>query len=1070
MVLCPSFTHVWILIVLMFAKLEQSHGATVWELIQENNQLRELHSFIRQQNMSRLFEQTGITVFAPYSTAFLYYDEMHYGYNMADPKMAESFLSFHIAQGIIHESDIVDNRATDSTHSSNAKLHFNTFTDGDDLVKSVNGAVLLNVDIVASNGVLHIIDKVIAPIASNRTLHDYMLKPEMPNLSFVSVTRASIVDMGLKNRTRNNNYQFTAFAPNDSVLFPMPAYGQDVLFGDAFLLRSVIQAHMIPDYVQFLPSRGTVLPRVATAGAVKFERRNGELYVMNNKVRARVVDANIPVSNGVIHVIDNLLYFVYMNIVQKLQEMSETRKALGLYLDKLPLSTKTILASTNKKFTIFAPTDEAFAKIPRLDQEELSNDLSLLSEVLETHIIPDVEIVGYNIPRYDELTSINNNTIRVLQVNNEVYVEAGGVQARVEMADIKCTNGIIHLISNVLLIRNFSIWDAISGNAQLQYAANMISKDPTLQSILSGTAAGYGQLTMFIPGDAGIFKIPERTRNYFSSDPNVVIEAFRGHLFRGELPSYDVTSMIVKKTISDKDIEIEILKGFGVTGSHIFAKVVVMDILCSNGVIHIIDDLLHVPTRNILEQMARYTDLEFQTSFYSMPKMSSLRSKLWTEDVFFTVFVPVDDAFDVVPRSRVDKMLQDEPYMEKILKAHVVPNMSLYAEDFSDGDLLLAEEEFIHIFREGSDDVVIINNNVKAKILKSNIRATNGKLHVIDRLLYFPYLTVAETMAKDPRFSAFYDLMSLLVEFQLMAADDGQQMTIFVPSSTFLASISTNESSAILANPEILRKIFIGHVIPGARLDSMYLRQKFVSEYVYTGQNSSTFKFEDETQGVTISAGYSNLHQPLDIVRDGVACSNGILYTIDGFLSWSLLNIRQELESDATLNDTAQRFMDFLPDDVEDIFADEGQIYTLFLPEEAALQNIKNDFRPNVTDKEGVYRRHVINGSMVTLADFIQKGNSSHNDTTRVDNIVRGEDCFLLWNEIETKIIKSNILAKNGIIHIVDKMLLSIPEPEITSRKGALEPGVGGAVVIKTNIILLLVTCSISLLSIFVKR
>ncbi|XP_033726221.1 fasciclin-1-like isoform X2 [Pecten maximus] len=1019
--------------------------------------------------MSRLFEQTGITVFAPYSTAFLYYNETHYGYNMDDPNMVESFLSFHIAQGIIHESDIIDNRATDSTHASRSKLHFNTFTDGDDLIKSVNGAVLTNVDLVASNGVLHIIDKVIAPIASNKTLHDYMLNPEMINLSFVSVTRASIVDMGLKNRTRNNNYQFTAFAPNDSVLFPMPAYGQDVLFGDAFLLRSVIQAHMIPDYIQFLPSRGTVLPRLATAGAVKYERRNGELYVMNNKVRARVVEANIPVSNGVIHVIDNLLYFVYMNIVQKLKEMSETRKAIGLYLDKLPLSTQEMLSSTDVKFTVFAPTDEAFAKIPRLQQEELSADLSLLSEVLETHIVPDVEIVGYNIPRYDVLTSVNNNTIRILQVNDDVFVEAGGIQAKVELTDIKCTNGIIHLISNVLLLRNFSIWDAISGNARLQYASNMISKDPELQSILSGTNTDDVKLTMFIPGDAAIFKIPQRTRDYFHSDPSVVTNALRGHLFHGELPSYDVTSMIVKTTIGGKDIEIENRKGFVVTGSYIFAKVVEEDIWCSNGVIHIIDDLLHVPTRNILEQMSRYTDLEFQTSFYSMPDMSSLESKLRTEDVFFTVFVPVDDAFDAVPRSRADKMLQDEPYMEKILKAHVVPNMSLYAEDFNDGDLLLAEEEFIHIFREGKDDVVIINNNVRAKILKSNIRATNGKLHVIDRLLYFPYLTVAETMTTDPRFRPFYDLMSILVEFQLMTADDQQQMTIFVPSATFLASISSNETSAIFTNPEILKKIFVGHVIPGARLDSMYLRQNFISEYVYTGPNA-TFKFEDNNGGVTISAGYSNLHQPLNIVRDGVACSNGILYTIDGFLSWSLLNIKQELEADITLNDTAHRFMDFLPDEVEDLFAEEDQIYTLFLPEESAFRDIRTNFHLNDTDKEAVYNRHVINGSAISLANFIQAGNSSNNETKHAYNIVRGEDCFLSWNGIEAKVIKSNILSRNGIIHVVDKILVSIPEPEMTTRKGALEPGVGSAAVIKTNYLLILASCFISLFRMYVNR
>jgi len=51
--------------------------------------------------------------------------------------------------------------------------------------------------------------------------------------------------------------------------------------------------------------------------------------------------------------------------------------------------------------------------------------------------------------------------------------------------------------------------------------------------------------------------------------------------------------------------------GFVVIGSHILAKVIVRDIWCRNGILHIIDDLLHIPTRNIMEEMARYNDLRF---------------------------------------------------------------------------------------------------------------------------------------------------------------------------------------------------------------------------------------------------------------------------------------------------------------------------------------------------------------------------------------------------------------------------------------------------------------------------
>lgn len=46
-----------------------------------------------------------------------------------------------------------------------------------------------------------------------------------------------------------------------------------------------------------------------------------------------------------------------------------------------------------------------------------------------------------------------------------------------------------------------------------------------------------------------------------------------------------------------------------VTGSYIKAGVIVRDILCSNGVIHIIDNLMHVATRNVLDEMKRHKEI-----------------------------------------------------------------------------------------------------------------------------------------------------------------------------------------------------------------------------------------------------------------------------------------------------------------------------------------------------------------------------------------------------------------------------------------------------------------------------
>lgn len=51
----------------------------------------------------------------------------------------------------------------------------------------------------------------------------------------------------------------------------------------------------------------------------------------------------------------------------------------------------------------------------------------------------------------------------------DVYIEGGSIQAKITVADIGCTNGVIHLISNVLFQKDFTIWEAVQGNSQLKY-------------------------------------------------------------------------------------------------------------------------------------------------------------------------------------------------------------------------------------------------------------------------------------------------------------------------------------------------------------------------------------------------------------------------------------------------------------------------------------------------------------------------------------------------------------------------------------------------------------------------
>ncbi|XP_036368987.1 periostin-like [Octopus sinensis] len=192
------------------------------------------------------------------------------------------------------------------------------------LMYYMNGAALLETDIVADNGVLHVIDKIVVPVGSNKTLAQYHKHPDLNSLSFDSINEAATVLPDMINHNSTDAY-FTAFSPNDSYLNSMPNFAKNLLYSNKTLLQNVFRAHIILGDVYFLPTYGKMHSLLPMEGKLKFTRAAEKIYVSNNKVRAEIILANIPIANGVIHIIDNLLYYTYQNIMQKIQSMPETR-------------------------------------------------------------------------------------------------------------------------------------------------------------------------------------------------------------------------------------------------------------------------------------------------------------------------------------------------------------------------------------------------------------------------------------------------------------------------------------------------------------------------------------------------------------------------------------------------------------------------------------------------------------------------------------------------------------------------------------------------------------------------
>ena len=95
-------------------------------------------------------------------------------------------------------------------------------------------------------------------------------------------------------------------------------------------------------------------------------------------------------------------------------------------------------------FTVFAPTDEAFAKIPKADLDKLLADKAKLTAVLTYHVVPGKVMAK----------DVNAGKVKTVQGSELTVTTAGGVMvdgAKVTATDIAADNGVIHVIDSVVL-------------------------------------------------------------------------------------------------------------------------------------------------------------------------------------------------------------------------------------------------------------------------------------------------------------------------------------------------------------------------------------------------------------------------------------------------------------------------------------------------------------------------------------------------------------------------------------------------------------------------------------------
>ena len=97
-------------------------------------------------------------------------------------------------------------------------------------------------------------------------------------------------------------------------------------------------------------------------------------------------------------------------------------------------------------FTVFAPTDAAFAKIPKADLDALLSDKRALTEVLTYHVVSG-KVMAADVVKLTQAKTVEGSPVKIKVVEGKVMINNANVSA----TDIAASNGVIHVIDTVIM-------------------------------------------------------------------------------------------------------------------------------------------------------------------------------------------------------------------------------------------------------------------------------------------------------------------------------------------------------------------------------------------------------------------------------------------------------------------------------------------------------------------------------------------------------------------------------------------------------------------------------------------
>nr|MBS0036583.1 fasciclin domain-containing protein [Saprospiraceae bacterium] len=560
------------LIALLFSAT--TYGQTVMDVISTSPDHTTLTEALEASGLDATLQGEGpFTVFAPTDEAFDQIDSSLLADLLAEPEgLLTDILLYHVVGDSLVSSDLTDSMTIETLNGNTVLVTI----DSNGIF--INHAQVTLADLEADNGVVHVIDVVLMP-------------PPAPVVTVADIISGSVdhttltdalIAADLLDTLADEEAEYTVFAPTDDAFDAIDSVVLADLFADPEgQLTEILLYHVA----------GMELFSSDLTDSMTIETLNGHTVLVtidSNGIfinDAQVTLADLEADNGVVHVIDVVLMPPPATVITVADIISGSPDHATLTDALIAADLLDVLADEEAEYTVFAPTDDAFAAIDSSVLADLLADPEgQLTEILLYHVA-GMELFSSDLTDSMTIETLNGNTVLVTIDSNGIFIN----DAQVTLADLEADNGVVHVIDVVLMPPPspvVTVADIISTSPDHTTLTDALIAAGLLD-VLSDEEATY---TVFAPTDDAFAALPPGLLDELLDDPEGLLTlVLLYHVATDIYLSGDLEDGQLIETALGESVTVSIQNG------DIFindALITVSDLNADNGVVHVIDAVL----------------------------------------------------------------------------------------------------------------------------------------------------------------------------------------------------------------------------------------------------------------------------------------------------------------------------------------------------------------------------------------------------------------------------------------------------------------------------------------------